>query len=79
MTAEEEKLISVHEGYRKLKSFQIAQLVYDVTVRFCEKYVSRFSRTYDRSGSAKRSSKYSRRRDIKKNGAEAYQCSQSQP
>jgi len=26
-------LIPKHGGYRKLKSFQIAQLVYDITVR----------------------------------------------
>jgi len=34
-------------GYRKLKSFQIADLGYDVTVRFCQRYVDRRSRTYD--------------------------------
>ena len=34
-----EPLIQKHGGYRKLKSFQVAQLVYDVTVRFCDKYV----------------------------------------
>jgi len=34
-----EPLIQKHGGYRRLKSFQVAQLVYDVTVRFCEKYV----------------------------------------
>lgn len=55
MTIEKEKLISVHGGYRKLKSFQIAQLVYDITVRFCEKYVSRFSRTNDQMVQAARS------------------------
>lgn len=55
MTAEKEKLISVHGGYRKLKSFQIAQLVYDITVRFCEKYVSCFSRTNDQMVQAARS------------------------
>lgn len=32
-------LIPKHGGYRKLKSFQIAQLVYDITVRFCDLYV----------------------------------------
>lgn len=31
-----EGLIPTHGGYRNLKSFQIAQLVYDVTVRFCK-------------------------------------------
>lgn len=29
-----EKLIPLQGGYRKLKSFQVAQLAYDVTVRF---------------------------------------------
>ena len=33
--------------YRKLKSFQVSQLVFDVTVRFCEKYIDKFSRTKD--------------------------------
>jgi four helix bundle suffix protein len=36
---EPEKLIPLHGGYRKLKSFQVAQLAYDVTVRFCERYI----------------------------------------
>lgn len=36
---DKEPLIQKHGGYRKLKSFQVAQLVYDVTVRFCERYV----------------------------------------
>ena len=31
---DQEPLIPKHGGYRKLKSFKIAQLVYDVTVRF---------------------------------------------
>ena len=42
-----ERLLPPHGGYRKLKSFQVAQLAYDVTVRFCEKYIDRFSRTRD--------------------------------
>ena len=42
--ADEERLIPKHGGYRNLKSFQLAQLVYDVTVRFCERYIDRFSR-----------------------------------
>jgi hypothetical protein len=32
-----EKLIPLHGGYRKLKSFQVAELVYDVTARFCDR------------------------------------------
>lgn len=51
----DEPLIPPHGGYRKLKSFQIAQLVYDLTVRFCERYVDRFSRTRDQMVQAARS------------------------
>jgi four helix bundle suffix protein len=51
----DEKLICKHGGYRRLKSFQVAQLVYDVTVRFCERYVDRFSRTKDQMVQAARS------------------------
>ena len=50
-----EELIPKHGGYRKLKSFQIAQLIYDVTVRFCERYVDKFSRTRDQMVQAARS------------------------
>jgi four helix bundle suffix protein len=50
-----EPLIPKHGGYRKLLSFQVAQLVYDVTVRFCERYIDRFSRTRDQMVQAARS------------------------
>lgn len=52
---EQEQLIPKHGGYRKLKSFQIAQLVYDVTVRFCDRYIDRRSRTHDQMVQAARS------------------------
>lgn len=48
-------LIPKHGGYRKLISFQIAQLVYDVTVRFCDRYISKRSRTHDQMVQAARS------------------------
>lgn len=51
----DDTLIPVHGGYRKLKSFQLAQLVYDVTVRFCDRYVERRSRTHDQMVQAARS------------------------
>jgi len=51
----DDSLIPRHGGYRKLKSFQVAQLVYDVTVRFCRRYVSRSSRTRDQMVQAARS------------------------
>ncbi len=50
-----EGLIPPHGGYRKLKSFQLAQLVYDLTVRFVEAYIDRFSRTRDQMVQAARS------------------------
>ncbi len=53
--ADQEPLIPKHGGYRKLKSFQIAQLVYDITVRFCERYIERRSRTHDQMVQAARS------------------------
>ncbi|GAB6097741.1 hypothetical protein JCM14469_39950 [Desulfatiferula olefinivorans] len=48
-------LIPRHGGYRSLKSFQVAQLVYDVTARFCDRYIDRFSRTKDQMVQAARS------------------------
>jgi four helix bundle suffix protein len=50
-----EPLIPKHGGYRNLKSFQIAQLIYDVTVRFCDRYVDPRSRTRDQMVQAARS------------------------
>jgi len=55
--AKAEKLIPVHGGYRNLKGFQIAQLIYDVTVRFCNRYIDRRSRTHDQMVQAARSGK----------------------
>jgi four helix bundle suffix protein len=48
-------LIPAHGGYRNLKSFQVAQLVYDVTVRFCDRYIEKRSRTHDQMVQAARS------------------------
>ena len=50
-----EALIPKHGGYRKLKSFQVAQLVYDMTVRFCDRYIEKRSRTHDQMVQAARS------------------------
>lgn len=52
---EPESLLPKHGGYRKLKSFQLAQLVYDVTVRFCDRYIDKRSRTHDQMVQAARS------------------------
>ncbi|HEX6863069.1 MAG TPA: four helix bundle suffix domain-containing protein [Thermoanaerobaculia bacterium] len=53
--ARNEELIPIHGGYRRLKSFQLAQLIYDLTVRFCERYVDPRSRTRDQMVQAARS------------------------
>ena len=53
--ATNEPLIPKHGGYRKLKSFQMAQLIYDITVRFCDRYVEKRSRTHDQMVQAARS------------------------
>ena len=42
-------------GYRRLKSFQLAQLVYDITVHFVSLYIPKESRTCDQMVQAARS------------------------
>src|SRR6202008_1994566 len=51
------KLISTHGGYRDLKSFQHAEIVYDATVYFCDRFIDRRSRTHDQMVQAARSGK----------------------
>jgi four helix bundle suffix protein len=48
-------LIPPHGGYRKLRSFQCAQMVYDATVLFCNRFVDKRSRTHDQMVQAARS------------------------
>ncbi|MBN1975295.1 MAG: four helix bundle protein [Sedimentisphaerales bacterium] len=52
---ESERIIPPHGGYRKLRSFQAAQNVYDATVIFCERFVEKSSRTRDQMVQAARS------------------------
>src|SRR3990172_6999284 len=42
-------------GYRKLRAFQTATVVYDATVSFCERFVDKRSRTTDQMVQAARS------------------------
>lgn len=42
-------------GYRHLRSFQVATVIYDTTVRFCERFMDRRSRTVDQMVQAARS------------------------
>lgn len=50
-----ENLIVKHGGYRKLKSFQVSQLIFDITIRFCNVFVGSKSRTHDQMVQAARS------------------------
>ena len=49
--------IDPHGGYRNLKSYQMAEIVYDATVAFCDRWISRRSRTHDQMVQAARSGK----------------------
>jgi len=50
-------LIPAHGGYRQLKSYQMAEVVYDATVAFCERFIDKYSRTRDQMVQAARSGK----------------------
>lgn len=52
---ESHRLIPKYGGYRKLRSFQTAQTVYDATVVFCDRFVEKRSRTHDQMVQAARS------------------------
>jgi four helix bundle suffix protein len=49
--------IPPHGGYRKLRSYQKAEIVFDATVYFCNHHVDRRSRTHDQMIQAARSGK----------------------
>jgi restriction system protein len=44
-----------HGGYRRLRSFQVTQIIYDTTVAFCDRFIDRRSRTRDQMVQAARS------------------------
>jgi restriction system protein len=44
-----------HGGYRRLRSFQVTEIIYDGTVAFCERFVDKRSRTHDQMVQAARS------------------------
>src|ERR1051326_2084832 len=47
--------LRAHGGYRRLRSFQVAEIVYDATVDFGARFVDERSRTRDQMGQAARS------------------------
>jgi four helix bundle suffix protein len=48
-------LIPKHGGFRSLRSFNVAQQIYDITVIFCNRYIDKRSRTHDQMVQAARS------------------------
>ncbi len=52
-----ERFIPPHGGYENLLSFQKARIVYDGTVRFCERFLQKRDRTFDQMVQAARSGK----------------------
>jgi restriction system protein len=52
---ESNRLIQKHGGYRKLRSWRAAQMTYDATVVFCDRFIDRHSRTHDQMVQAARS------------------------
>lgn len=51
------QLIPPHGGYQDLKSYQMSELVFDGTVKFCDRFIDRRSRTHDQMVQAARSGK----------------------
>jgi len=54
-----EPLIPKHGGCRTLKSFQVSEVIYDLTVRFCDRWIRPGSRTHDQMVQAARSGRQS--------------------
>ena len=52
-----ERFIPPHGGYRNLRSYQKAEIVYDATVYFCDRFLNKRDRTYDQMVQAARSGK----------------------
>ncbi len=52
-----EGFIDPHGGFRELKSYQMSEIVFDGTVKFCNRWISRRSRTHDQMVQAARSGK----------------------
>ncbi len=57
MEAKNERFITAHGGYRKLFSYQKAVIVYDATVYFCNRFISKRDRTHDQMIQGARSGK----------------------
>ncbi|MDZ4344519.1 MAG: four helix bundle suffix domain-containing protein [Candidatus Binatia bacterium] len=57
MSTPEENFIPPHGNYQELLSYQKAEVVYDLTFRFCERFLKKGDRTIDQMVQAARSGK----------------------
>lgn len=55
MSAARHPLIPPHGGYRRLRAFHVAELSYDATQVFCDRFIPKDSRTHDQMEQAARS------------------------
>jgi hypothetical protein len=61
-------VIPPHGGYRNLKSFQTAEIIYDATAAFCDRFIDRRSRTHDQMVQAARSGKQMEKQFLEEGG-----------
>jgi restriction system protein len=54
---QEPRIIPPHGGYHNLKSYQAAEVIFDATNAFCNRFINPRSRTYDQMVQAARSGK----------------------
>ena len=52
-----DSFIDSRGGFRELKSYQMSEIVYDATAKFCDRWIGRRSRTHDQMVQAARSGK----------------------
>lgn len=55
MTPDDHSPLLPHGGYEKLRSYKVAEAVYDATVVFCDRFIEKRSRTHDQMVQAARS------------------------
>ena len=61
-------VIPPHGGYRNLKSFQTAEIIYEATAAFCDRFIDRRSRTHDQMVQAARSGKQMEKQFLEEGG-----------
>ena len=55
------QMLRPHGGYRSLRSFQTAEIIFDATIAFCDRFVNPRSRTVDQMVQSARNGRISLR------------------